>query len=437
MNRRPHQWSATEIVAAVQTGKITCEAVARDCIDRMIEREPRIEAWQHANTDHIIAQARALDARGHRGLLAGVPIGVKDVLDTFDMPTCYGSPIYRDHQPAADAACVALAREAGALIFGKTVSTEFATLHPGKTRNPHRPAHTPGGSSSGSAAAVADGVVPAAFGTQTSSSIVRPAAYCGVVGYKPMFNTVNRAGTKFLAESLDTIGVLTRTVPDAALIVGALSGMPPMEFDAPDSVSGSSWRPRIGFCRTPHWREADDSTRRLLEAIAAQLASAGAIVRDLDLPTEFGELAGAQKIIFSYEAFRALSYERMHFAEQLSANLTARLALGSQIDHAQYANALALARRCRARLGDAFRDHDVLLAPSATGEAPAGLASTGNPIFGVMWTLLHVPCVALPLATGPTGLPASAQVIGPAGGDRQTLRAAEWIMRATEVSRNT
>ncbi len=421
----PDQWPATEIAAAVRAGRITCEAVARACIGHIREREPQVEAWQYVNEAAIIAQARALDAGGQRGPLMGVPIGVKDVIDTADMPTEYGSPIYRGHLPACDAACVALVRAAGAVIFGKTVSTEFATLHPGKTRNPYRPDHTPGGSSSGSAAAVASGMVPAAFGTQTSSSIVRPAAYCGVVGYKPSFNTINRAGLKPLAESLDTLGLMTRTVPDAALITVALTDAPSIVFDAVEQL-----RPRIGFCRTPYWDQADKAAQQFLASTASQLAHAGATVLDIDLPVGFGELAETQKTIFSYEAFRALSHERIHHPGQLSANLTLRLQLGSRIGHAQYACAQAQARRCRGQLDDVFKGCDVLLAPSATGEAPAGLASTGNPIFGVMWTLLHVPCVALPLGAGPTGLPVGAQVIGPRGGDRQTLLAAEWVSRA-------
>ena len=216
-----NELSATEASARIAAGKLTSEALVAACIERIRSREKEVQAWAHFDPEAALGQARARDKAHPQSRLHGIPVGVKDVIDTHDMPTEYGSPIYRGHRPACDAACVAQVREAGGVILGKAVSTEFATRHPNKTRNPHNPEHTPGGSSQGSAAAVADRMVPIAFGTQTSSSIIRPAAYCGVVGYKPSFGLVNRAGLKFLSDSLDTIGVLTRTVPDAAMIVSA------------------------------------------------------------------------------------------------------------------------------------------------------------------------------------------------------------------------
>ena len=417
-----HRWPATAIVAAVRTGTITCEAVARDCLDHISLRDPQIGAWQTIHPDDVIAQARKLDTGDKRGPLIGVPIGVKDVIDTFDLPTAYGSPIYRAHQPASDAACVAQMRAAGAIIMGKTVTTEFATLHPGKTRNPHRLEHTPGGSSSGSAAAVADFMVPAAFGTQTSSSILRPAAYCGVVGYKPTYNRINRAGLKPLAESLDTIGVLTRTVPDAALIVGRLCGAAAIDFSQAAHLT-----PRIGFCRTPQWNSADQATQHGLESLAVRLAACGATVATLDLPQEYDRLADAQRTIFAFETFRSLSHERLCHPEMISANLTARLNVGSTTSHEDYIAAQALAIRCQQRLDDVFKKIDVLLVPSATGEAPRDLAQTGNPVFGLIWTLLHTPTVTLPLLRGPTDLPLGAQFIGNRGTDERLLLVAEWV----------
>src|SRR5450432_3439542 len=208
---------ATEAARKLATREITAVSLLADCLERIAERESTVHAWTYLDADAAMRRARALDAQASAGLLHGLPIGVKDLFDTFDMPTSYGSPIYADHRPAADAACVALARAAGAVVIGKTVTTEFATFHPGATTNPHNPAHTPGGSSSGSAAAVADGMVPLAFGTQTAGSIIRPAAFCGVVGYKPAFGTINRAGVKAISDSLDTIGAFGRTVPDVAL----------------------------------------------------------------------------------------------------------------------------------------------------------------------------------------------------------------------------
>src|SRR5207249_5262733 len=218
-----NQLSATEAARKLATREITAVALLTDCLTRIVEREPAVRAWTCVDADGAMQRARALDSQAPAGLLHGLPIAVKDLFDTFDMPTAYGSPIYANHRPASDAACVALAREAGAIVVGKTVTTEFATFHPGPTCNPHDPLCTPGGSSSGSAAAVADFMVPLAFGSQTAGSIVRPAAYCGVVGYKPTFGMVIRVGVKMIADPLDTIGVLARSVPDAALLVAALT----------------------------------------------------------------------------------------------------------------------------------------------------------------------------------------------------------------------
>jgi amidase len=243
-----NQLSASDAAGLIAAGKLTSEALVRACLEQIARREDAVQAWAHLDPDAALAEARSRDRESPRTRLHGIPVGVKDVIDTHDMPTEYGSPIYRGNRPAADAACVAQVREAGGVILGKTVSTEFATRHPNKTRNPRNTAHTPGGSSSGSAAAVADGMVPIAFGTQTSSSVIRPASYCGVIGYKPTFNLLNRAGLKFLSESVDTLGLLTRTVPDCALLVETLTGMAPTSFEAVAHL-----KPRIGFCRTPYW----------------------------------------------------------------------------------------------------------------------------------------------------------------------------------------
>src|SRR5690349_1107530 len=281
--------SATDAARAIANGTLNCEKLVRACLDRIREREGELQAWAHVDPELALAQARERDRQSPRTRLHGIPVGVKDVIDTADMPTEYGSPIYKGNRPSCDAACVAQVRELGGVILGKTVSTEFATRHPSKTRNPRNAAHTPGGSSAGSAAAVADGMVPIAFGTQTSSSIVRPAAYCGTVGYKPSFNLVNRAGLKFLAESLDTIGVLTRTVPDAAMIVEELSGSTPARFDEVRSLE-----PRIGFCRTPFWDQADEATRTMLVGSIPRLSRAGAHVSEVTLDGEFAQLAEIQ-----------------------------------------------------------------------------------------------------------------------------------------------
>ena len=416
--------SATEAAARIAAGKLKSEALVAACLERIGQREKDVQAWAFIDPELALAQARARDKEPRRTRLHGVPVGVKDVFDTADLPTEYGSPIYRGNRTSCDAACVAQVRELGGVILGKTVTTEFATRHPGKTRNPHNLKHTPGGSSQGSAAAVADWMAPLAFGTQTTSSVIRPAAYCGVVGYKPSFGLVNRAGLKTLSDSFDHVGTLTRTVPDAALLVEELSGAPVTSFDAVPRM-----KPRIGFCRTPYWRQADRPTQEALEQAVPRLERAGAKMGEVDLDGEFARLVEVQVTISTYEMFRALTYERTRFPDLVSEALMGRLLGGGRVPRAEYEEAQAIARRCRARLADVFRDYDALLSPSAMGEAPEGLASTGDPVFGASWTVLHGPAVTVPVFHGPHGLPIGAQITGPFGKDGATLLCAEWVHR--------
>ncbi|HEX9687365.1 MAG TPA: amidase [Burkholderiales bacterium] len=420
-----NQLSATDAAARIAAGKLTSEALVAACLQRISQRENDVQAWAFVDPELALAQARARDKAPRRTRLHGIPVGVKDVLDSADLPTEYGSPIYRGNRTTCDAACVAQVRELGGVILGKTVTTEFATRYPGKTRNPHNLKHTPGGSSQGSAAAVADWMVPLAFGTQTTSSVIRPAAYCGVVGYKPTFGLVNRAGLKALSDSFDHVGTLTRTVPDAALLVEELSGAPVTSFDAVPRM-----KPRIGFCRTPYWTQADQPTRDALEQAVPRLERAGARVTAVDLDREFARLVEVQISVSTYEMFRALAYERSRFPELISETLMGRLLGGGRVTRAQYDEAQTIAQRCRARLADVFRDYDVLLSPSAMGEAPEGLDSTGDPVFGASWTVLHGPTVTVPAFRGPRGLPLGAQISGPLGQDGQTLLCAEWVHRA-------
>ena len=420
-----NQLSATEAAARIAAGKLKSEALVAACLERIGRREKDVQAWAHIDPEAALAQARARDKEPRRTRLHGMPVGVKDVFDTADLPTEYGSPIYSGNRTTCDAACVAQVRELGGVILGKTVTTEFATRHPGKTRNPHNVKHTPGGSSQGSAAAVADWMVPLAFGTQTTSSVIRPAAYSGVVGYKPSFVLINRAGLKTLSDSFDHLGTLTRTAPDAALLVEELSGAPVTSFDAVPRM-----KPRIGFCRTPYWNKADRPTQEALEQGVPRLARAGARVAEVDLDGEFARLVEVQITISSYEMFRALAYERTRFPELISETLMGRLLGGGRVMRAEYEEAQAIAQRCRARLADVFREYDALLAPSAMGEAPEGLASTGDPVFGSSWTVLHGPAVTVPVFQGPRGLPLGAQIIGPLGKDASTLLCAEWVQRA-------
>jgi Asp-tRNA(Asn)/Glu-tRNA(Gln) amidotransferase A subunit family amidase len=415
--------SATDAARRLARREITAEALVRDCLARVDARESEVRAWQHLARDAALAHARALDRGPVRGPLHGLPVGVKDVFDTHDMPTEYGSPIYAGHRPASDAAVVALTRREGGVVLGKTVTTEFATFHPGPTRNPHNPAHTPGGSSSGSAAAVADFMAALAFGTQTAGSVIRPAAYCGVVGYKPTYNTLPRAGFKNDADSLDTVGVLARTVADVALFVSALSGRP--ELNAPPAAPA-----RIGLCRTHQWDRALPETVVTLEAAASRIAK-GARVVDVALPQVFAGLLKAQVAVMWYEVAHNLADEFTRHPEKLSAALRERCEKGFAMAPAEYASAIALGRECRARLADAFGDCDVLLAPSAPGEAPAGVP-TGDPVMNQVWTLLHAPCVTVPAGTGPKGLPVGVQIVGRIGDDARTLAAAQWIQALLE-----
>lgn len=416
--------SAAEAARKIAAGQLKSEDIVHACLERIAKREPEVQAWAHLDPGVALEQARAVDRNGPRGPLAGVPVGVKDVIDTADMPTACNSPIYRGYRPFADAACVALVRHAGGVILGKTATTEFASRIPGPTRHPLNLAHSPGGSSSGSGAAVADFMVPLGFGTQTGGSTIRPGAYCGIVAYKPSFGTINCAGLKHLAESLDTIGVLGRTVEDCALLVHAVSSR-----SLPDFSTALPRAPRIGLCRTPHWNDADPATQALLEQTAFTLASRGATVTAVDLPHDFKRLYDEQMLIMNYEAARALAWEYAHHAEQLSDHMRETIARHFDTPREQYTDAMRHARECRPRFTEIMAEIDVLLTPSAPGEAPAGIESTGNSLFNRNWTLLGVPCVTIPAGTGSSGLPLGVQLIGDYDADERVLECAEWVRR--------
>lgn len=418
--------SARAIVTAVSRREVSVEAVTRAFAERIESLEPGVGAWQFFDPALAMAQARALDRTGPQGALQGLPIGVKDLMDTADMPTAYGSPIYEGHRPIEDAACVAACRDAGAVIMGKTVTTEFATFRPGATRNPRAPANaarTPGGSSSGSAAAVAAGMVPLAFGTQTAGSIIRPAAYCGVVGYKPTHGSLPLAGVKPLSPSLDTLGVLARSVDDAAFFIGTLA-----RIDLLPAHCGPALR--VGLCRTPHWDHASSDARQVWELSARLLERAGATVTDVELPSSWDGLTAAQIAIMGHEAAAAFAPQRRLHAAQLSPAFAEFLRAGLAVDGAAFAAAQGRTARARVELDALFEAVDVLLAPSAEGEAPDGLAATGNPIFNRMWTLLGAPCVHVPVGTGGHGMPVGVTLVGPRWADAQALAAAQLLERS-------
>jgi Asp-tRNA(Asn)/Glu-tRNA(Gln) amidotransferase A subunit family amidase len=413
--------SAAGAVARLRSGALTAEQLTRDCLDR-IEARASVKAWIHLDPDHALAQARAADRAGRPGLLAGLPIGVKDVIDTYDMPTQHGSPIYQGNRPFADAACVALTRMAGGTILGKTVTTEFANRFPGATVHPHNPAHTPGGSSSGSAAGVADFQIPLGFGTQTGGSTIRPSAFCGVVGYKPSFGEFSRVGVKLQCQNLDTLGLICRSIDDIALMRAALIEMPHRQVDRGAAT------PRIGLCRTPLWHFADAPTQTLIEGTAKKLSAAGAQISEVEFAAPFRNIAEHHRCIFNYEAAHNYAYEHLEHRDQVSAVLLDTvLDPGSKLPVADYIEALGTAEAFRAHLDDIFRDVDVLLTPSAAGEAPEGYDSTGNPAFNSTWTLGWVPCVTLPAGTGPKGLPLGVQLVGQRFSDEKVLDAAAWV----------
>ena len=417
-----NELSCTDIVQGIASGKFTAEAITRDCLERIKAREDTVKAWATVDPKHALTQARALDCGPHRGALHGVPIGVKDVIDTVDLPTEMGSPIYKGHRAACDGACVAVARAAGAVILGKTVTAEFAGMFPGPTTNPHNPAHTPGGSSSGLAAAVADLMVPAAFGTQTGGSVLRPAAFCGVVGYKPTFNLINRSGIKFAAESLDTIGVITRTIDDAELITAAVVNKEPARR-AMDSA------PRLGLCRTPLWDTAQPETKHAVEDAAKRLAAAGASVREITLPEEFSRLFHASReTMNNYERSKSMAADFAAHGERISKVLSDRIKLGMAMPYNDYLAALRLAEDCRAKIEVAFDGLDAMISPCVKGEAPRGLNPTGDPAFQQFWTVLYGPTMSLPTHRGPNGLPVGLQVVARRYDDDRLFACARWIM---------
>lgn len=424
MTLRLDQLDAAELAGRLQRRDITAVAVLRAFLERIDEREPVVRAWTHLDREAVSAAARELDRGAIRGPLHGFPVGVKDVYDTFDMPTAYGSPIHAGHRPSTDAGSVALTRRCGGLIVGKLVTTEFATFPPGPTTNPRNPAHTPGGSSSGSAAAVGADMVPITFGTQTTGSIIRPAAFCGVVGYKPTFGTLSPIGVKAITWSFDTVGVFARRVADAAFFVGTLSGR--------DDVKGAvmSSQPRVGICRTAQWSNALPETQQLFEGLPSRLSAMGAKVEHIDLPSSFDGINEAQDTIWEYEMARCLADEHRRFPERIRERLRKQLDAGLAMPVVRYDAAMRLARESRLLVNAVFGDCDVLVVPSAPGEAPYGIEATGDPVFNRTWSLLHTPAIHVPSGEGPNGLPIGVQVIGRIGDDARALACARWVEHA-------
>lgn len=416
--------TATEMVAAVCAGTTTCEAITRACLERVAAREDEVQAWSYINPEQAIAEAKARDRSDRRGPLVGVPFSVKDIIDTADMPTEYGSPIYAGYRPRADASCVALSRKAGGVLLGKSVTTEFANFHPSKTRNPLDLSRTPGGSSSGSAAAVADHMVALSIGSQTSGSTVRPAAFCGVFGYRPTFGDLRCVGIKEAAGSLDTLGLIARSIEDIALYRDVLLDI------EPGPVTPDVPAPRVGFCRTHLWSLLEPSTRQLFEDAAGRLARAGAVVSDVELPGDFEGIPDAHRLISGFEFSRNFAWEIEHHWDKISTTLrTGRIRDGLNCSFPSYLESRALAERCRQLLAPIFEKYDVLLTACATGEAPVGFSTTGNAKLALIWTTMHVPAISVPAFTGPNGMPIGAYIVGKRNRDRELFAFARWIHR--------
>ncbi|HTR83267.1 MAG TPA: amidase [Reyranella sp.] len=421
----PNTLTATEIARQIDSGSLSAEAVIRAHLDRIDARDADVLAWTHLVREAALERAKLLDRGPRKGLLHGVPMGVKDIIDSYDQPTGYGSPIYKTHRPLADAATVALAKDAGAILLGKTVTTEFANRHPGPTKNPHNPAHTPGGSSSGSAAAVADFQVMLATGTQTGGSVIRPAAFCGVVGYKPTYGHFPTAGMKANTEWLDTIGAYARSVEDIALFRAAIMAMPYTPIAKLDTP------PRIAVCFTPHKDELQPEGIEAIEDAAAKLVKAGAKVGEFTMPAEMFKMREGQRTLSAFEGPRAAADEARRFFDLLSKSFQDdKIGAGNKIDYATWVEARMLGERGRAAVDAKFSDIDVILTAPSPGEAPLGLERTGNATFNLLWTYLWMPCVTLPLTKGPKGLPVGIQFVGRQHEDDRLLAIAAWAQAA-------
>ena len=431
--------SATEAIQKIRDGEISSEELVQACLDRIDQVDGEIEAWAHLEPENALDQARMLDAQraegGPVGPLHGIPVGVKDIFDTELLPTENGTVLDSGRQPIEDCRVVSLLQEAGAVIMGKTVTTELAVLGPGKTRNPHNPAHTPGGSSSGSAAAVAAHMVPLAIGTQTNGSVIRPASYCGVVGFKPSHGLIPRTGVLALSAPLDTVGTFARSLEDVALLTEALIAYDPSDKDTRARARPPLSRtvaeeppmtPMIAFAKTAVWDQADRETQDAFTELAELL---GDDCRDLPLSEPFDHAVKMHRTIMNADLAKSFAgyYERGK--DKLTNTLCGMIEFGQKVSAVDYNKAVEYRELLNSGLNSVFDDYDIILTPATTGEAPAGLDATGNPVFNTLWTLCGTPSIALPLMEGPSGLPLGVQVVGPRGDDARLLRNANWLMQ--------
>ncbi|MFC3284587.1 amidase [Litchfieldella rifensis] len=429
--------TAREAARRIAEGALTSADLVAACLECIAAEEERVQAWEFLDRDKAMAEAEERDRRRQRGWplgpLHGVPVAIKDIVDVKGMPTGNGTPIDAGKRPFVDAAVIRRLRAAGAVILGKTVTTEFAYYHPGKTRNPHDAGRTPGGSSSGSAAAVAAGMVPLALGSQTNGSVIRPASFCGVVGFKPSFGAVPRTGMLTLAPSLDQVGVFARTIEDVAL-AELLMGPDGQDVDAlesPGPLSGTALAeppvtPALAFVKTPFWERADAETQAAFSELGEAL---GEQVDEVELPEIFVRGAGWLEGVMAAEMARNLGHYADRAPHETSEKFRGLVADGRAMKAPDYLAARDMRRVLRDALGPIFDRFDVIVTPAAPGEAPEGLESTGDPTFCSLWTFCGLPAISLPLMTGPNGMPLGVQLVGQYGQDARLLRTARWLVR--------
>lgn len=430
--------SASDAAARIASGEITSVMLVEACLERIAARDGDVMAWEHLDPDYAMEQARLADERRgmdpSTGPLHGVPVGIKDIIDTCDYPTENGTPAHKGRQPGDDAALVSALKNAGAIILGKTVTTELAVFHPNRTRNPHNLEHTPGGSSSGSAAAVADGMVPLAVGTQTGGSVIRPASFCGVYGFKPTHGLISRTGVLMQSPPLDTVGVFARSVEDLGLISDCLTGYDSLDtWMRPRSqtqlranaISEPPVEPVFAFVKTPFWDElADDVTK---EAFPELVSALGDRCDEAELPSIFGQARELQLTLQTADIAKFYGPIRDKAPDAISKQLSQRIDEGKKISAVDYNTALDIREALNAGLDEVIKRYDAIITPASAGPAPKGLESTGDPTFNAMWTYLGVPCVTVPLLDI-DGLPLGVQLVSSRHDDGRLLRNARWLV---------
>jgi Asp-tRNA(Asn)/Glu-tRNA(Gln) amidotransferase A subunit family amidase len=414
--------TATDAAGLIARKEISSVELTKACLGLIRERNGDVGAWRHINEEFSLAQAAEADKTPARTPLHGIPFGVKDVIDTKDFPTEYGSRVHVGRSPKADALCVSRMREAGAVLLGKLVTTEYALFTPNETRHPMNLAHTAGGSSSGTGAAVADMHVPIAFGNQTAGSLIRPASFCGVFGFKPTHGLVEGTGILPLQPFFDTLGYMARSVDDLQSFFSIASRSNQlMQWDRRRT-------PKIALCKTYQWNEAQPETRYVLEQTAKQLAAQGIEVTEVELPSKFADLVAAHHTVLWKGISESLEADYNAAKDKMSPRLVSIIEEGFKTPQEEYAKQRKFAEECRNSVNDIFGDFDAIICPSAPGEAPAGMG-TGDPIFQVVWTLLGVPVLNLPVGTGPNRLPVGVQLVCRRNDDAKILALGKYLMQ--------